>query len=61
MTDIDPIEPLGGTSWTRIVRRRTRDEDPHGRGDGTYEDEPEQQDEPLEEDDDGQPHIDIRV
>jgi len=57
--DIDPIQPLGSTQWTKIVRRRTRDDDPHARHGSHEDDEPE--DEPLEEDEEGHQHIDIRV
>lgn len=58
--DIEPVQPLGSTQWTRIVRRHNRDEDAHGGRHGAHEDE-EPQEEPLAEDDDGQPHIDVRV
>ena len=57
--DIEPVQPLGGSAWPKIVRRRTRDEDAQGRH-GAFEDE-EQQDEALEEDEEGNQHIDIRV
>lgn len=57
--DIEPVQPLGGSAWPKIVRRRTGDEDAQNRH-GAFEDEDES-DEPVHEDDDGQPHIDIRV
>ena len=58
--DIEPVQPLGSTPWTKIVRRHSRDEDAQGRRHGASEEE-QHQDEPLEEDDDGLPHIDVRV
>ncbi len=59
MREIEPVQPLGGAAWPKIVRRRTRDEDAQSRH-GAFEDEDEK-DEPLDEDDEGQQHIDIRV
>ena len=57
--DIEPVQPLGSTPWTRIVRRHDRDEDAHGGHGRAHDDEPPE--EPREEDGDGQPHIDVRV
>ena len=54
------MQPLGSTRWTRLVRRRSREEDAQGRKDGAFEEE-QPEDEPLDEDDEGHQHIDIRV
>jgi hypothetical protein len=58
--DIEPVQPLGSTPWTKIVRRHSREEDAQGRRHGAAEDE-QAEEEPLEEDDEGNPHIDVRV
>ncbi len=59
--DIEPVQPLGSSQWTKIVRRHNRDEDARGSSHGAHEDEEAPDEEPLPEDEDGQPHIDIRV
>jgi hypothetical protein len=58
--DIEPVQPAGSTSWARVVRRRSGDDDERGGRHGAHEDESEPED-TVHEDDEGQPHIDIRV
>ena len=60
MRDIDPIEPAQNAGWTRLVRRRQREDDDPGRHQSSREDDAES-DEELPEDEDGHQHIDVRV
>ncbi len=57
MNDIDPVQPVEHSVWPAIARRR-RDEESEPRHD--HRDENPGDDE-TPEDDDGRPHIDVRV